>query len=195
MKSEKLTPEHIRRFFRCYPKEIASFLDANGISVNARDRHGRTLLAHTANEASDVVTRTKKLLSLGADPNIADKGGVTPLMLAVDTQSTRNCVSLLLAAGADVHAKCAEGQTALGICVNAGGGDEVMMTFFKLMTAGARDRGISFVDNPPSRYFAEAVDYVNRENVQLVKTEDTIKVFLDVVRTTSEARPSRAAPR
>jgi hypothetical protein len=58
-------------------------------------------------------------LQRGADVNIRNAQGETPLVLAVRAHSEA-CVSLLLAAGADVHLRTPSGETALHVAAAAG---------------------------------------------------------------------------
>lgn len=106
--------------------EAVQFLLAQGAKVNAvsmRDhlpavRHGIvafggfTPLLTAAAFAPPAVIKT--LLDAGAEVNVADIRGFTPLMLAIgtDRQNPEN-VKLLLAHGADTHAKNLDGETAL----------------------------------------------------------------------------------
>lgn len=55
------------------------------------------------------------LLDAGADPNIANNKGMTPLMLSTSSHLTR----LLLERGAEVNARNKDGMTALMFCTNA----------------------------------------------------------------------------
>ena len=48
------------------------------MSVNSKDEDGRTILHHTKGDISELLAR-------GADPNIADEGGWTPLMCAASS--------------------------------------------------------------------------------------------------------------
>ena len=91
-----------------------------GAKVNARDGDGRTALA-LASAKGGTATVTS-LLGSGADPGIADDGGLTPLHLALlrlgpgvyggDAQGTART---LLSAGAPVNASANDGRTPLHI--------------------------------------------------------------------------------
>ena len=54
---------------------------SNGANINATDFEGKTLL-HTS-VARGFPGMIRKLISLGADPDIGDKDGLTPLMMAI----------------------------------------------------------------------------------------------------------------
>ena len=90
-----------------------------GADVNATSRFGRTplLVAASAQGAAGVVGM---LLDKGADVNVADSTGVTPLIAATSVDDVATA-TLLLARGADVHAKANVGAAAtalMGAAVN-----------------------------------------------------------------------------
>lgn len=86
---------------------VARMLIANGADVNARDHiHGNTLL----HEAPDVDT-ARVLIEAGAELNIRNKDGQTPLMLTLDEDVAR----LLVAEGADISIRDKNGKTALDL--------------------------------------------------------------------------------
>lgn len=58
------------------------------------------------------LTKMKELLAEGADPNMPDEKGLTPLMLATQKKH-KDIVELLLSHGADINAKLDYGFTAL----------------------------------------------------------------------------------
>ena len=77
----------------------------------ANDFHNVTPLALACENANPNIVA--KLLAAGADPNIAQKNGVTPLMACADAGTVEG-VRALIAKGADVNAREAEDdQTAL----------------------------------------------------------------------------------
>lgn len=84
-------------------------LDANAESVNAQDAEKKTAL-HYLSGAGDMdpkrlSTFTNLLLSRGADPNLADCNGNTPLWLAISNSAPIDAMILpLLKAGADPNA-------------------------------------------------------------------------------------------
>lgn len=123
--------------------ELMKVLLAHGADVNAQlvtfppyrsmsDRGGDNILGIGATplvraaKAGDVVA-IRMLLEKGADPNLATKAGITPVLAAAGVGSRDNdtrgrfktepeaieSIQLLLAAGANVNAAEARGQTAL----------------------------------------------------------------------------------
>ncbi len=86
--------------------------------VNGRDENGATplLLALSKGGEQEVASRrvraiVENLLQSGADPNLPDSGGDTPLMAAVRRGET-GLVERLLEAGAEPQARDAQGETA-----------------------------------------------------------------------------------
>jgi len=86
-------------------------------SVNAQDKNGRTALMAASrgndNNKSPEIDRAwvvRILLEAGADPNIRDQDGNTPL---IDATEDPNVVLVLLQGGANINAQNRAGQTAL----------------------------------------------------------------------------------
>jgi hypothetical protein len=69
-------------------------------NINAQDEIGATRLSWAASD--DDVEEARRLLSRGADPNIPEVNGITPLMDAASGGNTE-MVEVLLAGGADIH--------------------------------------------------------------------------------------------
>ena len=89
------------------PAEVARLLIASGADVNARDNiHGNTLLHETPDAAT-----AKVLIAAGAQLNLRNKDGQTPLMLTLDPEVTR----LLVQAGAGLTILDNNGKTALDL--------------------------------------------------------------------------------
>ena len=80
------------------------------------DTRGATALFYSASGRSEVVGR---LIQRGADINLQDRNGKSPLMVAV-LMNHRESVNLLLAAGADVDRQDRAGATALFYAADAG---------------------------------------------------------------------------
>lgn len=80
------------------------------LDLNQQDEAGRTLLHYLSTDPEMV----RLLLRNGADPNVRDEQGETPLHIAV-RHNVKRSADLLLAAGADPLAANAEQRTPLGI--------------------------------------------------------------------------------
>ncbi len=100
-----------------------------GAKVNVRTDHGYWLLlaavhASTSRTAiglradAEGVELIQAMLAAGANVNVQDLSGMTPLMLAAD-RSAGELVSIFLKAGADVRLKNNKGQTALDLATSA----------------------------------------------------------------------------
>ena len=107
-------------------REVALFLIHHGLDVNAVTNEGMTPLqiAIRCHAKEEIV---KQLLKRGANPNIKDQDGCTPLMDAVLASRPYwsayaiNIARLLLKHGAEVDATNNNSYTAvsLAICINA----------------------------------------------------------------------------
>ena len=84
------------------------------IDLNARDNWGETALASSVS-----YTLTRLLIKAGADPEIADKNGATPLMHAADNNYI-DILKVLIAAGVKLDSRDREGRTALFYAVESG---------------------------------------------------------------------------
>ena len=107
-----------------------------GPDLEAQNNKGRTALHkavrnnHNAAKSEGV----KILLDAGANPNVLDEDGVTPLWDAVDTGSAADIVKALLEAGADTNLDIPGGEwTPLFLAVNKGDAETVKA----LLDAGA----------------------------------------------------------
>ncbi len=102
-------------------------LRADGVDINAKDKHGYTPL-HRAIR-SDSLEVVKALITAGVGVNAKSKlgffnnykqslyyaNGFTPLHFAAYTSATPEVVKVLIAAGADVNAKAGDGRTPLQV--------------------------------------------------------------------------------
>ncbi len=108
--------------------EVGSLLNA-GADINATDSKGRSVLFHVIEECDGLGTEdceendycdpepaVKFLADRGADVNIKDKEGITPLMLACDEAMDADAIETLLKAGADANAKDNAGRTVADHC-------------------------------------------------------------------------------
>ena len=119
-------------------------------------------------EAATDPRAVRELLEAGASPTASFTGlGFTPLMFAAgsETGAIEN-VKLLIAHGADVNAKTADGVTALDIAVRQGRAD-AMET---LRSAGALE-GLPQPHTPKSKPAASAAAAVNRAIPLLQRTD------------------------
>jgi ankyrin repeat protein len=113
-----------------HAREISTTLLARGASVRARNRRGAEPLHYAVDSNPDSTTWNPAaqkavvecLIEAGADPNSADKSGVTPLHRAVRTRCSA-AVRTLLEEGADPRRKNGSGSTSLHLAVqNTGRG-------------------------------------------------------------------------
>ena len=90
--------------------DVVDSLLERGANINAKDRHGYTILHHAAmNRKTEVV---ELLLKRGADIYAKELCGKTPLHLAADRGHTE-VVELLLQHRANIHEKDQDGKTPL----------------------------------------------------------------------------------
>ncbi len=107
-----------------YSLAISRALLARGASVSARNRRGAEPLHYAVDGGPDSSSWNPRsqaavvvcLIEAGADPNSADKSGVTPLHRAVRTRCSA-AVAELLANGADPVLKNGNGSTPLHLAV------------------------------------------------------------------------------
>ena len=113
-----------------YAREISKKLLARGANVRARNRRGAEPLHYSVDGNPDSpawnpaaqAALVEYLIEAGADPDSADKSGVTPLHRAVRTRCTA-AVRTLLVSGADPRRRNGTGSTPLHLAVqNTGRG-------------------------------------------------------------------------
>ncbi|MBO0750188.1 MAG: ankyrin repeat domain-containing protein [Porphyrobacter sp.] len=96
--------------------KVQDLINKNGTIVDSRDLgDGHTALHTVVNRRDSAWLRY--LLTEGANPNIADKNGVTPLMLATQTGFVDG-VAMLAAKGARVDTDDSTGETPLILAVH-----------------------------------------------------------------------------
>ncbi|GLB52212.1 ankyrin repeat-containing protein [Neptunitalea chrysea] len=93
----------------CYrgSDEVAVFVAEHTKNINYSSDNGTALMALVFKQNLEL---SKKLLDYGADPNMADKNGVTPLIYAIQFKNLP-MVELLLEKGADKSQKDATGKS------------------------------------------------------------------------------------
>jgi ankyrin repeat protein len=79
------------------------------VAVNPVDNDGRTPLHYAIKRPDPVTINARRLIKMGADPNIADKNGVTPLHMAARNAESMDLIELLLNTEA-VDVNCVDNQ-------------------------------------------------------------------------------------
>lgn len=87
---------------------VKLLVNAGGFDLNAGDYHGKTALRYAIGKGEPFC---ELLLTKGADPNIVDADGWSPLMSSVQIQN-RSLVRQMLDSGADVRHHDRDGWTA-----------------------------------------------------------------------------------
>ncbi len=115
---------------------IRQAVEADVALAQGRNAQGATLLQQASlyGRVADV----EWLLAHGADPNVADGEGVTPLMVALEDAGK---VGVLLAAGADTNARSGDGQTAILIAVEEACGADVVKLLLEHGASAETDIG------------------------------------------------------
>ena len=114
------TPLHLAAFFG--QKGCVGFLLSRGVDVNATSKNASTLrpihsaVAHRG-DPEVALAIAEALVAAGAEINVAQQGGWTPLHAAA-FHGHAPLVEFLLVHGADVHLKADNGQTALAMAVS-----------------------------------------------------------------------------
>jgi len=111
-------------------------VEANPVLTQARNARGASLLVQAALYGR--VQDLSWLLAHGADPNVADVEGITPLMAALEDAGK---VGALLAAGADAKARTGDGQTAMMIALEEACGADVVKLLLEHGASAAPDAG------------------------------------------------------
>lgn len=116
------TALHMAAAAFCRP--LAELLIAHGADCKAKNRRGAEPIHYAADaNHGDLIAQAETisyLLSVGANPNVMDKSGVTPLHRAVRTRSLP-AVRTLLDGGADPNAQNKTGSTPLDLALHPSG--------------------------------------------------------------------------
>jgi ankyrin repeat protein len=102
---------------------VQALLSAPGIDINAQKPDGITALHVAVKHGKDDVV--KALINKGADVNIADNTGWTPLMFTAEKGPLTTMQALLSAPGIDINAQKSNGATALFVAAANGNYDVV----------------------------------------------------------------------
>jgi ankyrin repeat protein len=163
--------------------DLVPLMIANGADVSAKTRHGSTpLLVAVQKRNTEVV---KRLLQARANPNVKDKDGVTPLILAAkyehivqihygpSVRMIRNLepeiAKLLLDAGAAPNEKDPDGLTALMFAAAQG-----RLELVKTLLAGGADVNAKGADGVTASQVAVGDDVIEALN-QARKKSGTAK--------------------
>lgn len=126
---------------------VKDLIAKNSTIIDSRDvTDGHTAL-HTATRRRDSVW-LRYLLTFGANPNLADKQGVTPLMLASQLGYVEG-IGILASKGAKVDAANDAGETPLILAVHRHD-----MPMVRILLAGGADPGLSDNSGRTARDYA-----------------------------------------
>jgi ankyrin repeat protein len=126
---------------------VKDLISKNSTVVDSRDvTDGHTAL-HTATRRRDSVW-LRYLLTSGANPNLADKQGVTPLMLASQLGYVEG-IGILASKGAQVDTANDAGETPLILAVH-----RQDMPMVRILLAGGADPGLSDNSGRSARDYA-----------------------------------------
>lgn len=130
-----------------YDPCVLAELIADSVDVNARNKHGNSLLHYACRLES--IDPTNALLAAGADVNAQNKDGITPLHCACAKDSVK-IVDALIAAGAYVNVGDKYENMPLHFACWTGGNMRIVQ---KLLEAGA-DHSIKNIDGKFPRDYA-----------------------------------------
>jgi ankyrin repeat protein len=114
---DEQTPLHCTATFQFNPAVLSMLVNVCGVDLDAQDRRGNTC-SHEAC-LNGKVAHLRWLCEAGAAVDILnnDDLGLTPLHMACSNLSIE-CILVLVAAGANVHARTKSGTTALRLAIN-----------------------------------------------------------------------------
>ncbi len=99
--------------------EAAQLLIERGAQINSPSRNPQQVMPLHSSVAGQHFALSHLLIENGADVNTAQEGGFTPLLEAAQN-GQREMIDLLLAHGADNHARTNDGQSAVDLARKAG---------------------------------------------------------------------------
>jgi ankyrin repeat protein len=139
------TPLHYAVLYAEKIKEINLILENFLVDINCRGDKGRTALHH-AIEARNVIT-VRYLLKKGADPNVADENGATPLHLAAEKDydyDTTELIDIILETGkCNINGVDSNGRTPLHYAIETNANaNAITINVRRLIQLGA-DPGIA----------------------------------------------------
>eukprot|EP01125_Pyxidicula_operculata_P018546 TRINITY_DN6599_c0_g1_i3.p1 TRINITY_DN6599_c0_g1~~TRINITY_DN6599_c0_g1_i3.p1 ORF type:complete len:2657 (+),score=665.91 TRINITY_DN6599_c0_g1_i3:42-8012(+) len=138
---------------------------SNKLDLNIRGPNGNTPLMHAIKHKNLYIV--SKLLKLGADPNIPDNLGVTPLMQSVKSNDEKLVMALVMSSTpVNYNAKDEEGKTVIHHIVNPLpiGSYENAKLLYKIAKLGA-DINISDNAKNPPLYYAMLQDSGKMKNI------------------------------
>lgn len=101
-------------------EQTARFLIDKGADINAKDKQGMSVLAQAV---SQIPYGSKPIVDLllerGADPNLPDDKGETPLMVGLRSSQSVELIEQLLEKGAEVNVKDKQGYTPLMLALKS----------------------------------------------------------------------------
>jgi ankyrin repeat protein len=127
---------------------VKDLFNKNSTVIDARDLSDGHTALHTATKRRDSVW-LRYLLTLGANPNLPDKQGVTPLMLASQLGYVDG-IAILASKGAKVDAPNDAGETPLMLAVH-----RKDMPMLRILLAGGADPGRSDNSGRSARDYAK----------------------------------------